>query len=255
MGILKKITALLFALFVLGVVNHANAQLPAAVSLVSGSTVTFDGLQFTVSSCSFRSNGTTSTCSAANDLLQVVASNRGTPTIEILGNGSGTDGGTGSIAKGSAALACNACTGTSLLTVTIGVKRASGKASTITAFSNAITGNITNSGITSKVYYATNTLKSSENAATKLSSGTIAITNALTSTSSTMSFKVTLGLSAYSSGVLALNSDRLNFSPAPEPATIALFGVGLVGLTTVRRRLKRNAATTSDQASPAPIGR
>ncbi len=246
MASLKKITAsVLLAFFMLGAADRANATFPS-VDLVANNSVTYDGLTFTVSTCTLASNTATATnCSTAagagqaNDRLEVVASNRGTPTIEIVGNGSGSTGGT-AIAKGSAALACNLCSNTSTLSVRLDVTRAPTTSSTITAFSNAITANAQNSGITSQATYTgTGGGTSTENASTLLSSGTIAVTNALPTT---MSFTVTLGLAAYSSGVLALSTDSLHFSPAPEPATIAVFGAGLAGLTAVRRRLKRGTA-------------
>lgn len=248
LAILKKIAALAFASFVLGAMTDAYAQsIGTHVNLVSGQTVTYDGLSFKISACTFSSNGSTATnCSTSgtgqtNDYLEIVASNRGTPTIEIIGNGSGNAGGT-AVAKGSAALACNKCTAASTLDVTIQVKRASGTASTVTSFSNAITGNTASSGITSAAYYPNTTLLSTENASTNLASGPIAIANGLSNTSSVMTFKVDLGLAAFTTGALALNTNRLNFSPAPEPAAIALFCVGLVGLTAARHRFTRKRA-------------
>lgn len=238
---MKVIPPLVTPLIALCMVSHVHAQsIGSKVYLYAGQSVTYDGLLFDVSACKYSFNGSTvANCGGGhtNDYLEILASNRGTPTIEIIGDGSGNTGGT-AIAKGSAALACNKCSKTSYLDATIQVTRASGKTSTVTAFTNAITGNIGSTGITSAVYYPTSTLLSSQNTSTAAAaaSGQIAVVNGLTSSTASMSFQVNLGLTAYSTGVLALNTDRLNFSPAPEPAAITLLIAGLTGLTSVRRR-------------------
>lgn len=229
MGLLKKTSLLIFAFFTLVAGGHARASsIGDSVALSSTSALIYDGLSFQISSCTYTLNGAVeSSCSVSNDVLEISASNRGTPTIEIIGN------------SGSAALSCTNCTGSTSLDVTIKVKRASSKASTITTVSNAITGTASTS-VTSKLYYPTATLLSTENGSTALSSGAVAVTNGLTGTSSSMSFTVDLGLAADNTGVLALSTDRLNFSPAPEPTTLALLCAGLVGLTAARGRSKGN---------------
>ncbi len=251
MRTLKTIPALVPGLLALIMAGHADAQsIGSKVYLNTGQSVTYDGLSFYLSACTYSLNGGTAvSCSggSTNDYLEILASNRGTPTIEIIGTGAGNTGGT-AIAKGSAALACNKCANASYLDATIQVKRASSKASTVTAVTNAITGNIASTGISSAVYYPTSTLLSSVNTSTTAASasGQIPVVNGLTSSTAVMSFQVNLGLSAYSSGVLALNTDRLNFSPAPEPAAITILGAGLAGLTAARRRYTRNRAESQD---------
>jgi hypothetical protein len=64
---------------------------------------------------------------------------------------------------------------------------------------------------------------------------------------STMSFTVNLGLNARNPGTLQLAMDALHFSPAPEPASIALLATGLTGLMAARRHIKRDRRSAAEQ--------
>jgi hypothetical protein len=226
LSVFRNILALSFGFLVLGGLGDALAAFPAPAPFGSSGTasVTFDGLQFSVSaaSCTYTQNGSVqSSCAGSGDQLAIIASNRGQPTLAI------------EPISASNALSCTHCGGATSLHFTLVVTRASGSSATVTSFSNALSGSGT-SNVYSNVSYtgggsANVTLASPTNSAT--------FSNALPSS---MSFTVNLGLGAFTTGTLSLAMDALHFSPAPEPASIALIATGLTGLTVVRRRVRRN---------------
>jgi hypothetical protein len=244
--------ALAFAFLVLGGMGRAHALLPAGVDLINGNSVTFDGLSFTISGCTLSLNGgSANTCTNTgtgdnNDLLQITNSRRGQPTIAVLGNGTGNAGGSGSIAKGSNALACNNCAGVSELMFTLTLQRASGKSSTVTSFSNAIVGG-SPTGSTSVISNVTyNGTGATANVTLGSPTASASFSNALTG-SSPITFAVDLKLLGNGTSILALATESLHFSPAPEPASIALVVTGLTGLVAARRHIKRNPRSAGDK--------
>jgi hypothetical protein len=233
---LKKLLVVTFMLCALGVWNHAEAAFPTAVTLITGHSISYDNLTFTVSSCTYVSDGSNSSCSTLGDKLEVVASNRGQPTFEIIGGGTGN--------ASNALYSGNTRNGPTSLTVGFTITETSNNNhTTVTSFSNAITGT-SSSSVTSNEVYSTYAADSIVSSAPTTSAGPF--TSPLTSSGGTMSVSLTLGLASGSTTALQLATDALHFSPAPEPATFALLGTGLAGLTAAkrRRRSKRDIAAT-----------
>lgn len=206
----------------------AHAQ---TTSLVNGGSISADGLTFTVASCTYQATGIANTCGALNDTLQFLSSSRGSVTIEVIGNNS------------SNALSGITVLGATQLAFTLNVtKTVATSGASVTSFSNAITGSPTNStSVSSNMIYG------SYNANTTLaapSANSANFTSPALTSANPMAVNMSLGLAAGSATTLSLATDALHFSPAPEPASIALLGTALTGLTTVRRRSKKRQQQT-----------
>ena len=205
-------------------------------NLANGGTFAADGLQFTVATgCS--ANGTGG-CSGADIEVAFDGSRRGAPTIEFLDNGSGNP---------SAALSANHPENVSFtLTIAPVAVGQPGyeKGTVVYSVSNAITGNANGTAGTNvfaDVSCVNTSVCGTNPANANLSVASSAISFAASSQSITLS--INLGLTGNNGTTLTLATDALHFSPAPEPASIALFVSGLAGLTAIRRRFKPHRLT------------
>jgi hypothetical protein len=204
-----------------GRAGSARAQLDV------NDTLSADGLTFTVAACSYEANGVQSSCAALDDSLSLVRSNRGAPTIEVIGH------------NGSNALSALPNSGLTQLTFTLDViKTGPGSSAAVNVFSNAITGGSpaqspnVSSNMSYLTYTANTTLAAPDAGSAMFASPALTAVNP-------MAVSLTLGLSAGSATTLTLAADALHFSPAPEPASIALLATGVAGLASVRRRFKK----------------
>lgn len=250
MNSFRKNTALALAFLLLSGLGHAQAQIRSPVDLIDGNSLSFDGLSFTISGCTLSlKGGAADSCTSTgvgdtNDLLEISGSRRGRPTIEVLGNGTGTAGGSGSVAKGSNALVCNKCTSASELKFTLTLAPANGKAPTVTGFSNAIIGgtSVGTNSVTSNASY-TGVGGGSANVTLANPTASATVSNALPTT---MAFAVDLRLAPNASSILALSTEALHFSPAPEPGSIALLLAGMTGLVAARRYIRSNRGSGAE---------
>ena len=195
--------------------------------------LTYGELSFAITGCTF-STPTASTCGSDNAAVYGISSGRGGTLIGI-----GATGGYGSSAiySGSSTNKVND-TLTFTLTVTplTGSRGVSSVTQTLagTASSSGLNGDVTS------VLSAFTPTGSPGSITVNPGSTTAADTFTLQGVGQSAHFTVTMNMNASTlttGQTLALNSVALLFNPAPEPGSIALFATGLIGLTTVRRRI------------------
>lgn len=196
------------------VLNTLNVSNPAAF--------TYGNQQFTITGCLFNS----ATCSGSDNARVIsVFSGRGGTEIEIAPvTGSAIYSGTGSYT-----LAFNLQV--SPLTGTGG----------ISSITNILTGTDTSSAGNTNVYSAVTGTGSTGFAQIRsiIGAATTSQTFTLQQYPNSANFSVRMGVTATTGQTLTLTNVALLLNPAPEPASIALFGVGVAGLAAARRRFGR----------------
>jgi hypothetical protein len=200
----------------------AHAYSAGAVSLMAGSMLTMNGLDISVTSCTYILMGTSGSCSAA----EMLATNDPTSLLKIQG------------ANGADLFSVAAQTGLSDITVTLHVQNnPSFPHSSVNQVSLALAGSITGGHGTSPVWVSTG-----ENSAVFPSNMSVNLASPTASTSftNTQSFNITKDLKVNSAlgaagDTLKLSYVTQGFLPAPEPVSVGIFLVGLAGLGAARR--------------------
>lgn len=196
---------------VLDTLNHSN---PAAF--------TYGNQQFAITGCLFN----TATCSGSDNARVIaVFSGRGGTEIEIAPV-------TGS--------AIYSGTGTYTLSFNLQVSPLTGSQG-ISRITDILTGTDTSSRGDTGVYGAVTGTGSTGFSQIKsiIGAATTSQTFTLQQYPNTANFSVSMGVTATTGQTLTLTNVALLLNPAPEPASIALFGVGVAGLAAVRRRFGR----------------
>lgn len=224
----------LVTLSVLGVCQPAHAQ----TALLNGSSFGYDGLTYTVSNCVFTLNGTadTSGCGAANAQLietgttggasvEVESATAGQPLMSIASTGGNTYD---DLTFDLSISAPSTKTTVSSVTDTLA---GSGNAADPTQVTSSVSATSTNPSFGLNASLATPTVSGSFSSFNPTVAAPLYLSVDLKVT--------TMPGAGGNQGAIALNNVAFAVSPAPEPASIALFGTALAGLAAVRRRLKR----------------
>jgi hypothetical protein len=231
-SLLKLSVFLVAGLFGMLVADPVRAQTILANPIATTAPVfTYGNLSFAITSCSFIYLGATQSCSADGTEIEGVFSGRGGTEIEILPT-SGSYTQTGGLANTSLSFG---------LRVT-DLKGSNG----ISSVSNILSGSVTSSADNTRLSSVLSGFNVVASPATITSQpGSLTSTTNFSLTKSTLSFNVALNLNTAGASALEtlkLNSVKLLFTPAPEPASIGVLLVGVGGLASLRHRRKRAAA-------------
>jgi hypothetical protein len=221
----------------------------AQTELLVGNTLTLDGIQLEVASCSVTIGGNAqSNCSSIS--MEQVSTGRDTLSYELIGTGGGpalsdtSDTATSSLALVLTATANSGfhpagtvVTSAATLTTLGYMNFTGGTTGTVAQASTAFSGGTTAATLTDNL------------TAKAAGSGeqTVVSSPASTFSPSTASFTITEDLTLNPNGksisALSLNQITLKLTTTPEPATVSLVLLGLGGLAIARRR--RQASTGS----------
>lgn len=208
---------------IMGAAGSARAQTVLdTLNAASPAAFTYGNQQFTITSCLFNNNACTG---SDNARIIAVFSGRGGTEIEIAPvTGSAIYSGTGSYN-----VAFNLQV--SPLTGTAGISK----------ITDILTGSDTSSNGNAGVFGAVTGTGATTFTQIKsiIGSATTSQTFTLEQYPNSANFSVNVGVNATTGQTLTLTNVALLFNPAPEPASIAVFGTALAGFAAIRRRFSR----------------
>jgi hypothetical protein len=229
-GLWKLVAVVTASLGVFGGAGGARAQTVLTSSITAGTSYTYGDTTFKFTSCSY---GGMTSCGALE--LLGVSNGRGGTEIEVEVNPSVQS-----------YIFTNGSNQTGSFTLSVGTLAGSHGISSVTNIVGGYdAGNTSNDSKVTSVLSAITVVKQSAigggSLTSQLNETPVA---AVTWPIQTAAFSITDTLALSSAGVTGVNSlqlrnVRLLFTPAPEPASIAVLGAGLMGLAAARRRSGR----------------